>query len=90
MRPVKALVLGGGGREHALAWRLALDRAISEVYCAPGNAGTAQVATNLALDPANPADVVSFIESHGVALTVVGPELPLTRGVVDEIVARNA
>ncbi len=90
MGPVKALVLGGGGREHALAWRLARDRAVSKVYCAPGNAGTAQVATNVSLDPANPAEVVAFIQAHDIALTVVGPELPLTRGVVDEVLARGA
>jgi phosphoribosylamine--glycine ligase len=83
------LVLGGGGREHALTWRLACDAGVSRIFCAPGNAGIAQVAVTVPLDPANPADVLAFVEEHDIALTVVGPELPLTRGVVDLLSARG-
>lgn len=86
---MNVLVLGGGGREHALAWRLASDGGVSRVFCAPGNAGTTLVATNVALDPGCPADVLAFVEEHDIALTVVGPELPLTRGVVDLLSARG-
>ena len=86
---MNVLVLGGGGREHALAWRLASDGGVSRVFCAPGNAGTTLVAANVALDPGCPADVLAFVEEHDIALTVVGPELPLTRGVVDLLSARG-
>jgi phosphoribosylamine--glycine ligase len=86
---MNVLVLGGGGREHALAWRLASDGGVSRVFCAPGNAGTSLVATNVALDPGCPADVLAFVEEHDIALTVVGPELPLTRGIVDLLSARG-
>lgn len=86
---MNVLVLGGGGREHALAWRLASDGGVSRVFCAPGNAGTTLVATNVALDPGCPANVLAFVEEHDIALTVVGPELPLTRGVVDLLSARG-
>jgi phosphoribosylamine--glycine ligase len=83
------LVLGAGGREHALAWRLARDHGVARVFCAPGNGGTAQVATSVALDPGNPDRVLAFVQQHDIALTVVGPELPLTRGVVDVLTSRG-
>jgi len=83
------LVLGSGGREHALAWRLACDRGVERVFCAPGNAGIAQVATTVTLDSADPDRVLAFVEQNSIALTVVGPELPLTRGVVDLLTSRG-
>jgi phosphoribosylamine--glycine ligase len=86
---MKVLVLGGGGREHAIAWRLSRDADVSAIYCAPGNAGTVQVARNVAIDPANPADVLRFVEERSIDLTVVGPELPLTRGVADLLSSRG-
>ncbi len=86
---MKVLVLGGGGREHAIAWRLASDPVVSRVFCAPGNAGIAQVASTVALDPGSPRDVVAFVEEHQIDLTVIGPELPLTRGVADVLAARR-
>src|SRR5512133_3903347 len=82
---MNVLVLGGGGREHALAWRLACDAGVSRVYCGPGNTGIAQVAALAPLDPANPDAVCAFVEERDIGLTVVGPELPLTRGVVDRL-----
>lgn len=85
--PMNVLVLGGGGREHALAWRLASDVGVSRVFCAPGNPGIAQVATLAPLDPASPDAVCAFVEERDIHLTVVGPELPLTRGVVDRLIA---
>ncbi len=83
------LVLGAGGREHALAWRLACDHGVARVFCAPGNAGTAEVAATVGLDPGDPDRVLAFVEEHGITLTVVGPELPLTRGVVDLLTSRG-
>ncbi|MGD8788715.1 MAG: phosphoribosylamine--glycine ligase, partial [Burkholderiales bacterium] len=77
------LVVGGGGREHALAWQLAKSRHISRVYVAPGNAGTAldDGLFNVALNTS--AEMVDFAKEKSIALTVVGPEAPLSEGIVD-------
>ena len=79
----RILVLGSGGREHALCW--ALDRSAQpvDVFAAPGNPGTAQCATNIALDVTDVATVVDFAEEKNVDLVVVGPERPLVEGVAD-------
>jgi phosphoribosylamine--glycine ligase len=81
---VKVLVIGGGGREHALAWRLANSPSVEKVYASPGNPGSAEVAE---CHPSS--DYVNLTESLGVDLTVVGPETPLVAGVVDEFRARG-
>ena len=86
---MKVLVVGGGGREHALAWRLRQSPSVAQVFVAPGNGGTAHDAalTNIAVT-----DVVALREwaqSHAIALTVVGPEAPLAAGIVDEFRARG-
>ncbi len=86
---MNVLVLGGGGREHALAWRLARDAGVSQVFCAPGNAGIADVARTVPLDLADPRQVLDCVEDHDIGLTIVGPELPLTRGVADLLGARG-
>jgi phosphoribosylamine--glycine ligase len=80
---MKLLVIGGGGREHALAWKLAQSPKVQTVYVAPGNGGTARdpLLTNVALT--DHAALADFVEREGVALTVVGPEAPLAAGVVD-------
>jgi len=83
MSSVKVLVLGGGGREHALAWRLSKDSAVSEVITAPGNPGTAEVGRNLAVDLGSPDAILDLAGREGVDLTVVGPEAPLERGAAD-------
>lgn len=80
---MRVLVVGGGGREHALAWRLRQEPGVSALFCAPGNIGIAAVATLLPVDPANPDALLALIERESIDLTVVGPELPLDRGVVD-------
>jgi phosphoribosylamine--glycine ligase len=80
---VKVLILGGGGREHALAWRLARDSDVSAVMTAPGNPGTAAVGRNVPVDLASPADMLALAEREAVDLTVVGPEAPLDHGVAD-------
>jgi phosphoribosylamine--glycine ligase len=87
---MKVLVLGGGGREHALAWKLQQEPGVSEVMCAPGNPGTAQCARNVALDILDPAAVSAFVLAEAVDLTVVGPEQPLAAGVSDALRAAGA
>ena len=81
---MKLLVIGSGGREHALAWRLLQSPRVKHVYVAPGNGGTAvmQGTSNVALS--DPADLAAFVKNEGIALTVVGPEAPLAAGIVDE------
>ncbi len=86
---MKALVIGGGGREHALAWKLAQSEKINEVVVAPGNAGTALEST-LRNVPINVEDIdalLAFAQSENIDLTVVGPEAPLVLGVVDKFIA---
>ncbi len=80
---MKVLVIGKGGREHALVWKLAQSRRVERVYCAPGNAGTAQDGVNVPLDASDFDRLVQFVKKEGIGLTVVGPEEPLTRGIVD-------
>ena len=80
---MKILVIGGGGREHALAWKLAQSPRISRVYVAPGNAGTALNPDMVNVAISSVPELVAFAESEQIALTVVGPEAPLSEGVVD-------
>jgi len=80
---VKILVVGSGGREHAIAWRLAQDQQTHTIICAPGNPGMSAVARLEKLDPADPDRVLALADRERVDLTVIGPELPLSRGVVD-------
>jgi phosphoribosylamine--glycine ligase len=81
---MKILVLGSGGREHALAWKLHESQQMEELYCAPGNAGIAQEAECLPVDLARTKDLVELAKQLHADLTVVGPEAPLVAGVVDE------
>jgi phosphoribosylamine--glycine ligase len=86
---MKVLVIGGGGREHALAWKLAQSPKVQQVHVAPGNGGTAMDPRlhNVALT--DPAALADFAQAGGIALTVVGPEAPLAAGVVDVFRARG-
>ncbi len=86
---MKLLVIGSGGREHALAWKLLQSQRVSHVYVAPGNGGTATMArcSNLALS--HPTELADFAKAEGIALTVVGPEAPLAQGVVDAFRAQG-
>lgn len=83
---MKILVIGGGAREHALTWKLASERGVAEVLCAPGNPGIAEVARCIATD-GRPEALLEIAKREAVGLTVVGPELPLSLGVVDRFVA---
>src|SRR5580700_7571196 len=86
---MKVLVLGSGGREHALVWKLRQSARVSKVYCAPGNAGIAEEAECLPVDLKSLDSMVALGLRVQPELTVVGPELPLTLGVVDEFTRRG-
>jgi phosphoribosylamine---glycine ligase len=86
---MKVLVIGGGGREHALAWRLKQSEGVSEVFVAPGNAGTARDAQLTNLPITDKVALREWVQANGVGLTVVGPEAPLAAGVVDEFRAHG-
>ncbi len=81
------LLLGSGGREHALAWKIAGSPLADKLYCAPGNAGIAQEAELVALDVADHAAVIAFCRANAIELVVVGPEAPLVAGIVDDLTA---
>ena len=78
------LLIGSGGREHALAWKMASSPLLTKLWCAPGNAGIAQEAECVALDVADHAAVIAFCKKNNVYLVVVGPEVPLVAGIVDD------
>jgi phosphoribosylamine--glycine ligase len=78
---MKILVVGSGGREHAICWRLARSAPSAQIYCAPGNPGTARCGTNVAIDAGDVEALASFARREQVALTVVGPEVPLCAGI---------
>jgi phosphoribosylamine--glycine ligase len=80
---MKALVIGKGGREHALVWKLAQSPRCERVFCAPGNAGTAEDGVNVAIDANDFDGLVRFAKKEDIALTVVGPEDPLAQGITD-------
>ena len=80
---MKVLVIGKGGREHALCWKLKQSPRVTAVYCAPGNAGTALDVQNVAIEQGDHRGLVQFARREGIGLTVVGPEEPLVKGIVD-------
>jgi len=80
---MKVLVVGGGGREHALVWKIAQSPLVEKVYCAPGNPGTALLAENVAIGADQIDKLLEFALEKGIGLTVVGPEQPLSLGIVD-------
>lgn len=86
---MRILVVGTGAREHALAWKLAAEPDVDTVVCAPGNPGTAHIAHTAALDAADPDAVLALADRERIDLTVIGPELPLDRGVVDRFAAEG-
>ena len=82
---MKVLIVGGGGREHALAWKAAQSAMVEEVFVAPGNAGTAGEARveNVAIEAGNIGGLLDFAGDNDIGLTIVGPEAPLVAGIVD-------
>ena len=77
------LILGSGGREHALAWKLAQSKKINRIFIGPGNAGTSNHGTNISLDPGNFQDVKMAVTNNKIEMVVVGPEAPLVEGIRD-------
>lgn len=86
---MKVLVIGNGGREHAIVWKLAHDRCAPELFCAPGNAGTAALATNVPIGAEDVAGIVAWAREAKPDLVVVGPEAPLCAGVTDALEAEG-
>ena len=80
---MKVLVVGGGGREHAIVWRVIQSPLVTEIYCAPGNAGTALMAHNVAIDAHQVDRLQAFAVERGIDLTIIGPEAPLISGLAD-------
>jgi phosphoribosylamine--glycine ligase len=88
---VKVMVVGGGGREHALAWKLAQSPQVTKVFCVPGNGGTATLpkAVNMPMLPVDVSGITRFALVQGVGLVVIGPEMPLALGMADEMRAQG-
>ena len=86
---MKILVVGSGGREHALAWKIAQSPLVKKMYCAPGNAGTLSLGENIPIDPTDIKGLADFANKEKIDLTVIGPEIPLAMGVVDEFEAKG-
>ena len=82
---MKVMVVGGGAREHTLTWKLSRSKKVKEIYVAPGNAGTAQIAINLDISPTNLDALARAAKDNKVDLVVVGPEAPLAAGIVDKL-----
>ena len=85
---MRILLIGSGGREHAIAWKLAQSPRLTQLFVAPGNAGTAQCGTNVDVDVADHDAVARFCESEQVDMVIVGPEVPLVAGLCDSLSAK--
>ena len=80
---MKVLVIGGGGREHAIVWKLAQSRHVDKIYCAPGNAGIAETAECIDISIEDFDELINFVRYEWIDLTIVGPEVPLSMGIAD-------
>lgn len=87
---MNVLVLGGGGREHAIAWKIKQSRDCSKLFCMPGNPGTAQIATNIAGSPNDFTAVKTAVQDNKIDIVVVGPEEPLVLGLRDKFMEDSA
>lgn len=81
---MRILVIGSGGREHALVWKIAQSKLVDKIFCAPGNGGISQLAECIDIKPENTGGLIDFAKKEKIGLTVVGPEAPLAQGIVDE------
>src|SRR5215471_3518092 len=86
---MRVLVVGYGGREHALVWKLRNSKSVKELFCAPGNPGISELADIVPIDSSNIVELADFALNVNINLTVIGPELPLDLGIVDEFHKRN-
>ena len=80
---MKVLVIGSGGREHTIVWKLAQSRHVDKIYCTPGNAGISEIAECIEVDTDDFSALIDFVRYEWIDLTVVGPENPLSEGIVD-------
>ena len=86
---MKILIVGSGGREHALLWKISQSKRVNKIYAAPGNPGMGSLAENIDIKPSNIIELADFAQQEKIDLTVVGPEQPLSLGIVDEFNSRN-
>ncbi|MFN7065505.1 MAG: phosphoribosylamine--glycine ligase [Aquificaceae bacterium] len=86
---MKVLVVGSGGREHAITWKISQSKLIKEIFCVKGNAGTAKIAKNVPMEPTDVKALADFAQRESIDFTIVGPEIPLTAGIVDEFEKRS-
>ncbi len=86
---MNVLVLGGGGREHALCWKITQSRLLNKLYCAPANGGIKQIAEAVSLNPESADEVVRFAKDKNITLVIIGPEAPLVAGVADALTKNN-
>jgi phosphoribosylamine--glycine ligase len=86
---MKVLVIGGGGREHALCWKILQSPLVDRVYCAPGNAGISKIAECIDIKPVDVESLVRFSKAEEIDITIIGPEQPLAQGIVDKFNAEN-
>jgi phosphoribosylamine--glycine ligase len=86
---LKVLIIGGGGREHALAWKISQSKRVKQIFCAPGNGGTHDIAENVPIADTDIDALVKFAQEKSIDLTIVGPEDPLALGVVDRFEAKG-
>ena len=80
---MKILVVGGGGREHAICWKLSNEKNVEKIYCAPGNPGIAEVAECVNIGDSDIDKLAKFAKENEIDITVVGPEVPLVMGITD-------
>src|SRR5882762_3072703 len=86
---MKIMIIGSGGREHALAWKLGQSSDAERIFCAPGNAGTAEIAENVSISAGDLKALVRFARENRIDLTVIGPDDPLAAGIVDLFTAEK-
>lgn len=89
MDSINVLLIGGGGREHSIAWKVSQSEKLNKLYCAPGNPGTGTFGENVTLDVSKFDSVTRFVEEHKIELVVVGPEAPLVNGLADHLRERD-
>ena len=86
---MRVLVVGSGGREHALVWKIRQSTLVDKVFCAPGNGGISQIAECVGIKADNITGLIEFATKNKIGLTVVGPEVPLSAGIVDRFSANG-
>ena len=86
---MNVLLIGSGGREHAMVWKIAGSRKVNKIFCAPGNGGISEIAECVNINPEETEKLISFAKGNSIDITVIGPEIPLVNGIVDEFEKNN-